>query len=338
MLAALGGRLWTLRDRRLANDERVHAWFLVWLRFSLASAMILYGASKVFMGQFAPPGFGRLLETYGDSSPMGLLWTFMGFSQGYTFFAGLAEMLGGVLMITRRTTLLGAMVSAGVLTNIVLLNFFYDVPVKQFSSHLLLMALLLMAPHARRLANLLIFNRATAPAPLRPLFRRPRLNHAALVLRTLFIVGLSVMWLYKVRHDAEEYGLAAPKTPLYGIWEVDTFELGGTVRPPLLTDEVRWRRLVFEYPEFATVMPMQPPRRNFGLQLNEKRRTMKLTSFKDKKVTAAISYQLPKPDLMTLDGTLAGQKLRVQLHRLDTSKLPLNSRGFHWVSEQPYNR
>ena len=54
---------------------------------------------------------------------------------------------------------------------------------------------------------------------------------------------------------------------------------------------------------------MQPPRRNFGLQLDEKRRTMKLTSFKDKKVTAALSYQLPKPDLMTLDGTLAGQKL-----------------------------
>ena len=27
VLAALGGLLWTLRDRRLANDERVHAWF-----------------------------------------------------------------------------------------------------------------------------------------------------------------------------------------------------------------------------------------------------------------------------------------------------------------------
>ena len=126
--------------------------------------MILYGASKVFMGQFGPPGFGRLLETYGDSSPMGLLWTFMGFSQGYTFFAGLAEMLGGVLMITRRTTLLGAMVSAGVLSNIVLLNFFYDVPVKQFSSHLLRWRCSSWRRTRGGWRTCSIFDRATEPA------------------------------------------------------------------------------------------------------------------------------------------------------------------------------
>jgi hypothetical protein len=178
VLALVAGLLWTLRDRRRANDERVYAWLRVWIRFSLASAMIVYGASKVFMGQFIPPGLDRLLQTYGDSSPMRLLWTFMGFSQGYTLFAGLAEMLGGVLMISRRTTLLGAMVSAGVLTNVVLLNFFYDVPVKQFSAHLLFMALLLIAPDARRLAYMLVFNRTALPAPLRPLFQRPAPHRA----------------------------------------------------------------------------------------------------------------------------------------------------------------
>ena len=37
-----------------------------------------------------------------------------------------------------------------VMTNVVILNFCYDVPVKLYSSELLLMAVLLFAPHARR--------------------------------------------------------------------------------------------------------------------------------------------------------------------------------------------
>jgi hypothetical protein len=49
-----------------------------------------------------------------------------------------------------------------VLANIVALTFCYDVPVKLYSSHLLLMAVFLVAPDLRRLLNL-VWNRPTAP-------------------------------------------------------------------------------------------------------------------------------------------------------------------------------
>jgi len=48
---------------------------------------------------------------------------------------------GGMLLLFRRTVTLGAIASAAALLNIVLLNFCYDVPVKLYSAHLLLMAL-----------------------------------------------------------------------------------------------------------------------------------------------------------------------------------------------------
>jgi hypothetical protein len=48
--------------------------------------------------------------------------------------------VGGALLLFRRTTTAGALVLIAVLTNIVTLNFSCDVPVKLFSSHLLLMA------------------------------------------------------------------------------------------------------------------------------------------------------------------------------------------------------
>src|SRR6185436_9344811 len=134
VLAVVAGLAWTFLDRKRSNDARIDEWLRVCVRFSLATAMIVYGAHKVFSAQFGTPGLDRLLTTFGNASPMGLLWTFMGFSRVYTLFAGLAEMVGGILLISRRTTLLGALISSGVLGNVVLLNFCYDVPVKQFSA------------------------------------------------------------------------------------------------------------------------------------------------------------------------------------------------------------
>ena len=35
---------------------------------------------------------------------MGILWTFMGQSKGYTIFAGLGELVGGLLLLSRYTS------------------------------------------------------------------------------------------------------------------------------------------------------------------------------------------------------------------------------------------
>ena len=96
----------------------------------------------------------------------------MGYSPAYNVFAGGAEALGGLLLLFRRTTTLGAVVAIGVLTNIVMLNFCYDVPVKLFSIHLTLMATALAGLDGRRLLNAFVFNRPTPAADLSPHFGR----------------------------------------------------------------------------------------------------------------------------------------------------------------------
>jgi hypothetical protein len=47
------------------------------------------------------------------------------------------------------------------------------------------------------------------------------------------------------------YGSGRTLPPLYGIWDVDEFLIDGQVRPPLLTDTGRWRRVIFERPGSA---------------------------------------------------------------------------------------
>ncbi len=338
VLALAATAIWTYLDRRRANYARLHEWLRVYVRFALALTMIGYGAVKVIPSQFPSPSLDRLIQPFGDASPMGLLWTFMGASVAYEVFGGLCEMLGGLLLVFRRTTLLGALVSIGVLTNVVMLNFSYDVPVKLFSAHLLAMAAFLALPDLARLANLLVFNRRAEPAAIRPLFRRRWLHRGAMVLRVLFVFGFSGFLLYQAHQGSKQYGNLAPKPPLYGIWNVDEFVIDGQVRPPLVTDETRWRRVVFDFPKTIATQLMNDSRQRFRLALNKNRKVLTLTKRDDPQWRSAISYRQPDPKHLALEGTFDGHKIRARLSRVDESAFLLVSRGFHWINEYPYNR
>ena len=41
---------------------------------------------------------------------------------------------------------------------------------------------------------------------------------------------------------------------------------------------------------------------------------------------------------LTVEGNFGGQKISAQLRKIDTAQMLLNSRGFHWISEFPFNR
>src|ERR1017187_5226507 len=174
------GRWPTVRGK---DYRRLDSWLRLGVRYTLAFTMFTYGFAKVFPLQFQPPGFQKLTEPYGDFSPMGVLWSFMGASMAYTIFAGMCEVVGGTLLLFRRTTTLGAMVSFGVLLNIALLNFCYDVPVKLYSANLVLMAIFLAAPDLRRLLNFLVLNHMLKPVP--PGRRWMRIG--AVVFQVLFV-------------------------------------------------------------------------------------------------------------------------------------------------------
>ncbi|HJQ31114.1 MAG TPA: hypothetical protein VJ866_02990 [Pyrinomonadaceae bacterium] len=335
VLAVAATLAWSVLDRRRKAYPRLYQWLRVYVRLYLGTMMIGYGAAKVIATQFSSPPLDRLLQTYGDSSPMGLLWTFMGSSEPYTVFTGAAEMLGGVLLFARRTAALGALVCAGVLVNVVMLNFSYDVPVKLFSSHLLAMAFFLAAPEFRRLANVFILNRTAEPAVIRPLFERARLNRAALILRMLFlvtVVGLSLYQSYTFRRTISQ------RSPLHGVWEVEEFVSDGELRPPLVTDQTRWRRVVFDRPGVLAVFTMTDVRQRFPVELDEEKRTLSLKKRDDPNWKTVLTYEQPEPERLTLAGDFDGHPVQARLRRADPSRFLLTSRGFHWINEAPFNR
>jgi hypothetical protein len=106
VVAALATVIWSFLDRRRPDYVSLYKWFRLFVRFWLASQMITYGMVKIIPLQMPYPYLTTLLEPFGNFSPMGVLWSSIGSSPAYETFAGCAEMLGGLLLIVPRTTMI----------------------------------------------------------------------------------------------------------------------------------------------------------------------------------------------------------------------------------------
>src|SRR5688572_9699835 len=186
--AFLATAVWSVVDRKRTNYEKLMQVLLVLVRFYLAFTMINYGLIKVFKTQFPFPTTDRLSQTYGESSPMGLLWTFMGYSMAYNIFAGLGEVVGGLLLLFRRTRLIGALIVIAVMSNVVVLNFAYDVPAKLFSMHLLFMAAYIVAPDVKRLSGFCLFNSFVEPEVSQVFYRNAKNKWYYVVAKSLIVI------------------------------------------------------------------------------------------------------------------------------------------------------
>jgi len=338
VVATLAAGIWSALDRRRENYVTLHKWFRLFIRFAVAGQMLAYGFAKIIPLQMPFPFLSTLLEPFGHLSPMGVLWASIGAAPAYEIFAGSAEALGGILLLVPRTTTLGALICLADMTNVFMLNMTYDVPVKLFSFHMILLSSFLLAPELPRLANFFFRNRSASPSAQAQLFRTRRANRIAIAVQIVFGLFLLGMNTYGSLSARYVYGDKAPKPPLYGIWDVAQMSIDGQVRSPLLTDYGRWRRVIFESPRYITSERMDDSFAYYATSINARDKTIVLTKSSDKKWKANFTYQRPAPNQLILDGQMDNHKIHMQLQLFDRKNFRLITRGFHWIQEYPYNR
>ncbi|MEZ5316779.1 MAG: hypothetical protein R2752_05210 [Vicinamibacterales bacterium] len=322
VLATLGTIAWSLLDRHRLAYPRLHRWFRVFLRFALGSTMLTYGIVKVIPLQMGAPMLTRLLEPYGHFSPMGVLWSSIGASFSYERFVGSVELACAVLLFIPRTATLGAALSVAAATQVFVLNMTYDVPVKLFSFHLILMSLFLLAPDAGRLLAAVLAHGA-----------RRRWAAVAQVAFGLYLVGFA--W-YGARQSWHGFGGGAPKPALYGIWTVDRMLIDQQLRPPLVTDMDRWRHVVIQNATTIVFWRMDDNAMFYQATYDADAGSIAL-----KRGTAdagSLAFQRPDETHLVLNGTVGGHQIYMETSRLDHTQLPLVSRGFNWIQEFPFNR
>ena len=336
IVAVVAGLVWSVMDNRRTNYSRLLYWVKVLVRYYLAFFLMAYGIAKFNHGQFSAPNLGRLMQPYGKSSPMGLAWTFLGFSTAYGVFMGISECMGGILMLFRRTTLFGACIATTVVMNIVMINFCYDVPVKLFSSHLLMLSLLVLATEGSRFMNLFIYNRPVPPIDLTPIFHTRKLiiaRKAGKVLFMLGVIALPIVLLVKeeVQNDDNI------KPPLYGIYNVKTFIRNNDTIPPLNTDTTRWNKLIIAYTGSATTQSMIEKNKIYTFKPDTVHKTVVMYGQPDTATKYHLNYTRADSTLC-LSGKFQGDSIYVVMQRYDEKRYLLINRGFHWINEVPFNR
>lgn len=352
-LSLLLTALWSLLSTA-RGYPRLGRWLHLFARWDLAFWLLTYGLIKFYSGQFGAPELSRLTQEVGDKSPMGMVWLFMASSRPYELFAGLGEVLGGLLLFHRRTALLGCFVAIGVMVNVCALNWLYDVPVKLFSTHLLLYAVFLLAPWCGRLRALFVSNTSSGPVDL-AVVGKPWLAWLLAIFGWCWVgchlVQSHFAYLKQMAQTEQRRG---PRPELYGIWNVETMLLDGVEVPA--TDATRWKFLAIDRDRRAWARDATGKVVSFaytedvaggkvGMKPQAGGDEQAWTFERGTKIVKALN---PEPrtredfakqvDVERRTLVLKGKLLDKQLELHTVERVFPLFRGFHFVQEMPYHR
>jgi predicted DCC family thiol-disulfide oxidoreductase YuxK len=327
--------VWHVRARGSSVSPRTNSFAMTWLRFALASILLSYGWIKVFPLQMPPPGPDRLMNPIGETSPMGLLWTFLGAGAAYQVFGGLLEAISGFLLLFRRTTLAGLLLGVPVLTNVVVMNFCFDVPVKIFSSILLLSALVLLVPYLPRAAALLLNLPSEPVTPWPSPWPKAFPPRALAWAKAVFVVLFAFLPGYDAWQNWQTIrATRAAGGLLQGIYRVESFVRDGT--PVTADSDTRWLRVGFNRDRVGSIQWASGSAHRFDMEVDKEKRTLSITH-RGEKETKTLAYDFLDDGRLRLEGDVEGAHVVAVLRRDETPSVLL-SRGFHWINEVPFNR
>ena len=351
-LVSLGiATAWSLIDWRKTNYRISQDLLTSYLRYILAAALLVYGLLKVkwSANQFPIIFESRMDQTWGDTSPMRLVWNFMGVSRPYTVFGGLGELIAGLLLVFRRTSIWGAIAAIAVMSNVVMLNFCYDVPVKILSVHLLVIGLMLLVAFSGTLRSLFFLTPTAAYGLTPPYYSATTRWFYFPVKAAIVIVGFAIpCWIHfsnEIDHLSKQAAL--PKwLNEYSVEEfkVDNQVVTGESHPTLWTDVFlaganRWSNVSEE--ETCEILFLKGKRQiaQSGMAPAESEDQYQFSSREHPLVPQGIGgVKVVDDEKISITGeTLAGD-IEVILKRKNSKKYKLTDRGFRWINEVPFNR
>ena len=316
--------------RRSLAYPRLFFWFRLIIRLTLGVAMINYGLAKLFPLQMPPPSLAVLNEPLGNTSPMTMLWTLIGLNPVYEMICGAAELVAGILILFRRTGLLGELLTAFLATNIVLYNFCFDVPVKLYAAHLVLMSLALIIPDMPSLLNFFFLHRPAKPIDggIKPARRYGLRVETICVLVVLLLAVLpSVFQLQK--GYAQQLISERNPPPLTGQWH-----LTSATKPYVTGDGLPMTDVFFEPSGRTMLRDSATVLWRAYAKPDDKKHTLFLVTEANDPITYALTQ--PDPTHLVLKPTGDATKTAGTLNLVRVplpSHYPLEDRGFHFVNE-----
>lgn len=113
--------------------ENAISWIVVF-------AMFIYGGAKGM--QFS--GAANIDKVVSEMTGMELMWAFYGYSKPFAITLGILEVTGGILILIKKTRIIGCLFTSTILVNIILQDIFYGVHVGALQVAILYQLLILV--------------------------------------------------------------------------------------------------------------------------------------------------------------------------------------------------
>src|SRR2546421_429888 len=126
------------------------------LRFLAAFLLLVYGFAKLNGSQFTILA-SELDKPMGEVSGFWLTWYYFGYSPIYGNFIALVQVFGGILLMFRKTTLLGTCILLPVIINIILVDIFFQIDVGALLVAVIIAAALIIILSFHRVELLEVF-------------------------------------------------------------------------------------------------------------------------------------------------------------------------------------
>jgi hypothetical protein len=295
-------------------SEKVHAWLTGAIRYSVAYTVATYGFAKILKTQFAVM-YSRNDTPVGSLSGFELTWNYFGYSYKLAIILAALQIGGGILLLFRRTTLLGVCVLLPVMVNIVLVNMFYSIAVGAFLVSIIITG---------ALTYLLVLNRE----PLIRAFFNTCSNLPALKLSyfkhviRLAIMALSFFTIYR-------YIMNEKPIDFVGKWKVERLERDGQLlaENAWITDINAWKNI---YIEEHGGIAMSPNPYIFDVALakrgkfeyDDKTRKLNIVEFKFGKPADSINVVITQKTRQQMEwvGTSKNHRFKMQLAKVEGVK------------------
>jgi hypothetical protein len=362
IVAVLGAIIWSLLDRKRAHYQRLYYWLTVIFRYYLAFTLFVFALEKFFKMQFPDLGYYTLTEPLGDMSPMSLAWAFFGYSYGYNIFMGLAES-AALLLLFRRTTTFGALLTLAVLANVMAVNYNYDVHAKMYPTALFVMTLFLLLKDVKRLMRFFFTGQAISlPVIQAPVYKKRWISQLKIVVKVLVIGYFTVFpFMEYIGYYEDAAARYKAKLEIAGVYDVDTYVRN---KDTLSVDNPsRWNQIVigdkmveaarlsgdsivFLYTSLKNreiivsgnqqdlFIKMQEIYNEQGIDIYPKLDSILIA----RQIESSLRFELTDSTTLKLKGMIKTDSVFITAKRkpLDIKNFRLMKRRFHWISEAAY--
>lgn len=329
ILSVVGTIVWSVLSRHKKNYLQLNFWFSHYLAYYLCIVMIeTYAVSKIIPTQMPYPDIGSLLTPIGNFSKFNLTWMFIGASPGYERFTGCCELIACLLILFRRTRVLGCLVLTGVLINVVCLNVYYNIIVKLPSILLLLTTLFLLSPYISKLVSFFYF--------LKPVSLREK-QYTFITRWKKYLIGallLIPLWITcKAVEDNINYAhyLTYIRTNQQ-LYNVTAFASKDTTSP-ILSDTIIWKRFAITgaFQNAAVIYNAKDETEIYNYNFDSTKQLLTFINTVDTSKKYLLTYAYPTKNQMVLTGNWKNKQVKIDLDKVDINSFILVKDKTQWM-------